>query len=128
MTRDWYLTCDKLSPRNRVMNSCHKFLDMAKRCKDTCSCMELTFVCVKSPRYSFSNFWKVFTVYNGTIIDVSIEISIILDIPSYNNGIIKTSSYGVNIQDDICRRLEIVFKGIFKDGMRFSYKYYDACC
>ena len=115
-----------LTRRNRIMYYCHRLLDIVS---NKINCQErifLTFVCVKSPRYSFATYWKIFISENDMVLDVSREISIILDIESYNNEVLKTESYGVCIQDDICRSLSKAFYRVFGYEVDFSYNYFDG--
>ena len=108
------------------MYYCQRFLSIVNNKISLQERIYLTFVCVKSPRYSFAIYWKVFISDNDVVLDVSREISIILDIGSYNNEVLKTESYGVCIQDEICRNLSKAFHNVFGYDVNFSYNYYDG--
>ena len=108
------------------MYYCQRFLSILNNKINLKERIFLTFICVKSPRYSFATYWKIFVTENDIILDVSREISIILDIDSYNNEVLKTESYGVCIQDEICRNLTKAFYSVFGYEVEFSYNYYDV--
>ena len=86
----------------------------------------LTFILVYSRKYSTACYWKIFVTDRDVVVDVSGDIGVILDLNEYNNDIIRTSSYGVDIPDSICQALEKVFQQVYVKPVKFEHRYLDA--
>lgn len=123
-------TCisNNITRKARLIGRCNNFYNYVRHnAESSCGYVELTFVLIKSPEYSTNRYWKILmSDYNGHIIDVTSYISVILGYQEYNDAVIKTSSYGVCIEDDICRKLEKVFEKVTISPIHFSYNYINS--
>ena len=126
MVKNTYTISSKLSRRNILMYYCRRFLSIVNNKILENERIVLTFVCVKSPRHSFSMYWKIFISEDNIILDVSREIGLLLGIESYNESVLKTSVYGMSVQEDICSKLSRVFYRVFAKDINFSYNIYDG--
>ena len=116
----------KMTKRNLIVNFARRFYDIVKS-KKCDSSVILSFVLVGRYRRSwYSSYWKIFVSENDCVIDVSREIGIILNYEMYNDYVIKETSYGVSVPDDICRKLETAFKFVFKNPVKFEYRTFNA--
>ena len=114
----------KMTKRSRIKKYCYRMYSIVKEKKS--KPIYLSFILIRSKRYSFSSYWKIFISDQDTAVDVTREIGITLEYELYNDNILKESSFGVSIPEDICRRLTDAFRKVFKEPVEFYYKYFNA--
>ena len=120
-----YKVSYKLTRRNKLILA-EMFNSIIKQRVLNGDIITLSFILVRSPRYTTTRYWKIFVTDKTSIVDVSRDIGIILNLNMYNNDVIRTSSYGVSIEDGICSALERTFKHVYKNPVRFDYRFFDA--
>lgn len=129
MNKAYFKSSYKLSKRSRLMMFGR---DLRNIVRDQIKSngyahVALMFMLVYSRRYSTSNYWKILASKDNQVIDVTDEIAKIFDYDAFDDFVLRTTSYGICIEDDICRRLERLFKTVYtKEVIEFDYMYRNA--
>ena len=119
-------TVSNLTRRNKLMIYGKKLYDIVNKNILNNVDTEISFVLVKAPKYSFSRYWKLFTIDNNSILDITYEISDVLDLPMFGNHVIRTISYGVSIEDEICSRLTEILYQVYHKRIKIYHRFYDG--